>query len=236
MSNLSDIGFPVKSDEQVNEILMGVLPSLTQILAPPLGGYYLFDDQSGARLYLQANMAQDLVGFNPSFRGETLIDAYGIRFFGRDTSELDGGALAVVKVVETGKEISVVFDLPNFAAIDRDKDSYKVNLNAFATNDLQCVEDSAIDKITDMNFEAISLFGVDGLKLDAPQAHARISGIVSSAELRKNNKSGENFYHAIIETSIGEIDVVSDPKFLNETPAKGEIIRGSFWISGRIEI
>ena len=70
MSNLSDIGFPVQSEQDVNVLITETIKYVESIRCPQ--GFYLrFSDSSGAEIYLQGNPEQELIGFNPHFDGKS---------------------------------------------------------------------------------------------------------------------------------------------------------------------
>ncbi|MFV0388289.1 MAG: hypothetical protein ACK5NT_06010 [Pyrinomonadaceae bacterium] len=228
MSNLSDIGFPIAREEDVNQVIMDVMGNLKQFPAPPYGYYYLFEDESGAQLYLQTNGAQDLIGFNPSFRGDTEFLISNAKLFERESSVLDGAVRAKIRSADDQSEI--VFDVPNYRTVS-DKFAIEcVNLTAFASNDLEYKVKHELPAGSMTIFEAIGSLGDDGF----PPSHANISGEISNVELRKNTLRNENFYSLRIRTSGGEIDVVADPKLFKIVPEAGGTVSGSFWLSGKI--
>ncbi len=233
MSNLSDIGFPVASDEEVNQVLMDVLPHLVQHSCPPYGFYYQFSDESGAELFLQANPAQDLVGFNPAFAAEDHVSLTIHRKIERDTSELDGGFLA-----EAACGTVFVFDSPDFRLrADKAVDSASTAvLTAFASNDLSSSpadKGLAVGSLKPLRDTRETLFAgsEDGVP---PQAHVSIEAPLISADLRTNGLTGNKFFVMKAKTDIGEVSVVADPLLLKEAPEPGSVINGSFWLSGKL--
>jgi len=233
MSNLSDIGFPVASDEEVNQVLMDVLPHLVQHSCPPHGFYYQFSDGSGAELYLQANPAQDLVGFNPAFAAEEPVNLTIHRKIERDTSELDGGFVA-----EGAGGTVFVFDSPDFRlrADQAVENTTAAVLTAFASNDLATapagtqIQAGSLRPLRDTR-ETLFAESGDGVP---PQAHVFIEAPVISAELRTNGLTGETFYAMKARTNIGDVSIVADPALLVKTPEPGTVIKGSFWLSGKV--
>ncbi|REJ79102.1 MAG: hypothetical protein DWQ47_06575 [Acidobacteria bacterium] len=234
MSNLSDIGFPVKSEEDVNQVLMDVLSGIDQVACPPFGFYYRFEDPSGAQIFLQANPAQELTGFNPGFRSEGLLSLELVRRIERDTSELDGAYVA------KGADGSIfVFDLPDFKRVDTGQmpTTVSAELTAFATNDL------AIGPVADSNGNANSIKALKDSDRDLlagnpgappPQAHVSIRASIDSAEKRLNTKSKEEFWVFSAKTSAGMVSIVADPVLVADEPAAGDVVEGSFWLSGKI--
>ncbi len=251
MSNLSDIGFPVKSEQDVNQVIMDILKHLETIPCPPHGYYFKFEDKSGAEIYLQTNTAQEIMGFNPAFSGKSKRKVGLTKKIERDTSLLDGAFHAWTNPTtedfeETG-EYPFVFDVPDF----RTKDNTElpkiadIQLTAFASNDFKLFsseEDFSGSqdepKFASKSFIPSGLFSFDengeSTEINPPQAHGILSGIIKEFELRKNEFTKEDFYWFWIETFGGDVDVVADVNLIKEEPKIGGIIRGSFWLSGKI--
>ncbi|HUF03627.1 MAG TPA: hypothetical protein VMM38_05560 [Aridibacter sp.] len=236
MSNLSDIGFPVNTEEDVNQLLMDVLSGIQQVACPPFGFYYRFEDESGAQIFLQANPEQDLMGFNPGFRGLGTASLELIRTVERDTSELDGAYVA--KGTEGGP--AFVFDLPDFRRVKPGPlpVSVKVELTAFATNDLQLLEPDAVKpaepSLAPLRDSEEALLGGDP-SAPPPQAHVRIEAVIATAEKRENAKSKAEFWALSAATAAGEISIVADPVLLVRDASAGDVVKGSFWLTGKIE-
>lgn len=234
MSNLSDIGFPVKSEEDVNQILMDVLSDIEQMACQPFGFYYRFRDPSGAQLFLQSNPEQELVGFNPAFDGSVSQTLSLIRMLERDTSELDGGYVA--RSVSGGA--AFVFDVPDFRRVSPGEMPFEaeVELTAFASNDLSVVSGSGLPEgefVRPLRDTEDALFE-DDAENPPPQAHVSIAGTINTAEKRANAQSGSEFW--VLSVDAGEIalSIVADPAHLTEKPETGDSISGSFWLSGKL--
>lgn len=252
MSNLSDIGFPVRSEQDVNEVIMSVLNHLETIPCSPRGFYFKFADKSGAEIYLQSNSAQELLGFNPAFSGKSSRKVGLTKIIERDTSELDGAFQAWAN--PTGEDFAnsgdypFVFDVPDFRIhenIELPKLA-EIQLTAFASNDFQMFQNAedfdlsqnGEPKVAKQSFIPSGLFAFDengeSVELDPPQAHGILTGEIKEFELKTNEFTGEKFYWFLIATFGGEVDVVADVGLIKEKPNVGGIIRGSFWLSGKI--
>ena len=117
MSNLSDIGFPVQSEQDVNVLITETIKYVESIRCPR--GFYLrFSDASGAEIYLQGNIEQELIGFNPHFDGKSRRKVGLIKAVERDSSELDGGFQAWANPSAESGEYQFVFDVPDFRLND----------------------------------------------------------------------------------------------------------------------
>ncbi len=145
MSNLSDIGFPVQNEQDVNVLITETIKYVESIRCPR--GFYLrFSDTSGAEIYLQGNIEQELIGFNPHFDGKSRRKVGLTKAIERDSSELDGGFHAWAepdedKIVDSG-EYPFVFDVPDFRMIGEISfpQIQEIQLTAFASNDFKIYE------------------------------------------------------------------------------------------------
>lgn len=252
MSNLSDIGFPVRGEQDVNRVIMDILPHLTQIPCPPHGYYFRFGDPSGAEIYLQTNPAQEIIGFNPAFAGESRMPAGLTKRIERDTSPLDGAFHAWAdpsgEDFETTGAFPFVFDVPDFRALEGLELPHgtQVQLSAFASNDLRVYADAdefaaaqnGDQDAATRSFIPSGLFSFGGngepVPNEQPQAHCVLTGEIGETELRTNVFTEEKFYRLQVATRAGEVDVVADPLLFETEPAPGAIVRGSFWLSGRL--
>lgn len=251
MSNLSDIGFPTNSDQEINEMIFHVLE-----LAVPIRcerGFYLkFADASGAEIWLQGNLQQELISFNPYFAGKSRRKVGLTETIERDSSELDGGFYAWANPSdengENGGDYPFVFDAPDFRLIEETDFPRiaEVQLTAFASNDFKIFADAnAFDenqngetKSAAKSFVSSGLFALDTADESPDLSVVRPIGIfageVKEFDLKTNELSGEKFYWFLVETLGGEVDVVCDPKWITIEPSIGNIIHGQFWLSGRL--
>jgi hypothetical protein len=252
MSNLSDIGFPVRSEHDVNDVIMSILKHLETIVCPPRGFYFKFKDKSGAEIYLQTNSAQEIIGFNPSFSGKSKRRVGLTEIIERDTSDLDGAFHAWANPkeedFENSGEYPLVFDVPDFRVYENIElpKLAEIQLNAFASNDFQIfanAEDFDSSQTEETKF-ASNFFIPGGLfsvneneetdDIIPPQAHAMFAGEIKEFELKTNEFTGEAFYWFWVETFGGQIDVVADIALVKEKPQIKGIVRGSFWLSGKL--
>lgn len=253
MSNLSDIGFPVATGEDVNNVIMSVIPHAEEIRCPA-GIYLKFSDPSGAEIYLQGNFNNELMGFNPHFQGKSSRKVGLVKAVERDSSELDGGFHVWADPTgdpETTGEYPFVFDVPDFRVhADLSLPSTRqIQLTAFASNDFQIFADEqefdekqdAEPKYAAKFFVPIGLFNFDEAQDETneeepqpPQPFGNFAGEIKDFELKTNGLSGEKFYWFLVETLGGEVDVVADPKLVPTEPRVGGIVRGQFWLSGKI--
>ncbi len=251
MSNLSDIGFPVRSEQDVNSLIETMTEQELVPIKCPRGFYLKFADESGAEIYLQGNLEQELVGFNPHFAGRSRRKVGLTQIIERDSSELDGGfhawANPTGKDVEISGEYPFVFDVPDFRTIENLElpEIKEIQLTAFASNDFKVFEteeDYFASQQDEMKMAAKS-FIPSGLftfneddegDLSIVRPIAIFAGEIKEFQLKTNQLTQENFYHFLVETLGGEVDVVADANLLSDEPKIGGIVSGQFWLSGRI--
>ncbi|MCA1622283.1 MAG: hypothetical protein LC778_00500 [Acidobacteria bacterium] len=250
MSNLSDIGFPVQSDEDVNVLITETINRVEAIKCPQ--GFYLrFADASGAEIYLQGNNKQELIGFNPHFDGKSRRTVGLTRAIERDSSELDGGFYAWANPTDEDFEVSgeypFVFDVPDFRMIEKIEfpQIREIQLTAFASNDFKIFADEkeydssqeSELKYASKSFVPIGLFNFDeenSENVQPPRPIGMFAGEIKEFELKTNELSNEKFYWFLVETLGGETDVVADAKLVPTEPKIGGIVSGQFWLSGRV--
>jgi hypothetical protein len=241
MSNLSDIGFPVASSEDVNGLIEIWLQNVVEI--PCRKGMYLkFADNSGAEIYLQKNFDDELTGFNPYFNGKSRRKVFITNLIERDTSELDGGfhAWANAEKANDG-DYPFVFDVPTIFSHNIELPiACEIQLNAFASIGLSIFEseESFYNSQTDEPKFSSKSFIPSGLFRQSedvpPQAFGQFAGTIKEFELRVNQTTNAKFYWFLVETLGGEIDVVADEKLIVEIPKIGGILQGYFWLTGKI--
>ncbi len=248
MSNLSDIGFPVQSEQDVNVLITETIKYVESVRCPQ--GFYLrFSDASGAEIYLQGNPDQELVGFNPHFDGISCRTVGLVRQIERESSELDGGFYAWADPRDADFEHSgaypFVFDVPDFRTVGEIEfpSVCEIQLTAFASNDFRIFADEkdfrADENWNDLaarSFVPSGLFlpGEDQTEIEPPRPVGMFAGEIKDFELKTNELSNENFYWFLVETLGGEIDVVADAKLVPAKPKLGGIVSGQFWLSGKI--
>ncbi len=247
MSNLSDIGFPVQNEQDVNVLITETIKYVESIRCPQ--GFYLrFADASGAEIYLQGNPEQELIGFNPHYDGKSRKKVSLTKAIERDSSELDGGFQAWADPTDDAKsgECEFVFDVPDFRTIGEIEfpKICEIQLTAFASNDFK-VFSNEVDFYYVQDAEtqmSASSFFASGMFLtrdntdviESPRPIGILSGEIKEFELKTNELSSKNFYWFLVETLGGDIDVVADVKLVPNQPNIGGIVSGQFWLSGKL--
>lgn len=251
MSNLSDIGFPTRSEQDINDMISHVLEH-TETIRCPRGFYLKFSDASDAEIWLQGNFEQELLGFNPHFAGKSRRKVSLTQAIDRESSELDGGFHAWANpsdaAVEASGDYAFVFDVPDFRIneISQFPHVCEIQLTAFASNDFKIFADeksynenqTSELKHSSNSFVSVGLLAFDAddeaIDLNAVRPISMFAGEIKEFELKTNQLSGNEFYWFLVDTFGGEIDIVADVKLITIEPQTGGIVSGHFWLSGKI--
>jgi hypothetical protein len=81
------------------------------------------------------------------------------------------------------------------------------------------------------SFIPSGLFGQEG----EPRALGMFTGRVLEAAWKTNPLQGRSYWWALVQTLGGQFDVVADPELIANPLEKGNIVQGSFWLSGLIQ-
>ena len=248
MSNLSNIGFTVETEEEFEALAEKAYAKGKAVKAHG-GTYIVYSDPSGAELWFQLNDKNEFIGFNPHFRGKSRRSVYITAPIERPHSALDAAFYAWANPAdkddpESG-EFPFVFDLPDgkrrylqdylrfselqLAAFAQEIDYYESE-EAYHNN-----QDSE-PKWAVQSFVPTGLFGggeEDGEPAPAP-AYGMFAGIVREVEKRTNKLTGDAFYWLLVDTLGGEVDVVADLRYFEVEPIAGGVVFGYFWLSGQV--
>ena len=241
VNHFSTVGIPVSSEADFMKYANLVFESGKKVKAPG-GTYLLLKMGNGIELWGQLNTQGEMIGLNPHYEG-TAVSTIRLLERVEDPTDtvLDG---RVHSEAEPGKDgtfaYPFVFDMPNIAA---QKIKYpvirEVQLAAFAhelsvyANEEEYNNGQETEaKFASEFFIPSGLFGGDGE--GGPSSMGLFGGRVLAAEKLRNPYSDAYFYYAKVKTLGGEFDVVADPELVTEEIREGNIISGSFWLTGKL--
>jgi len=248
MSNFSNIGFNVTTQEEFQQLLENAYKTSKQIKITE-GAYSVFTDSSGAELFMQFNKKNELLGANPHFKGKSKRIVCLTNTVERPESELDGAFHCWAEPTEVNNPDSgaypFVFDLPDFKTIDLIDfpKNFDIQLTAFPQE--LSIYDSEKEYDESQTSEpkwAIQSFVPSGLfsfgegekDPNPPQATGMFTGVIKHFERKRNELTNEEFYWLLVDTLGGEVDVVADIRFFEKEPLINGIVQGQFWLSGQI--
>lgn len=248
MSNFSDIGFDIQSEEDFYSLVERAYEKSIPVKTTK-GTYFQFSDNSGAELWIQMNKKNELIGANPHFKGKSKRKVSVTATIERPESVLDGAFHSWADPMENDNPESgaypFVFDVPNhkkYVGIVMPQ-TVEIQLSAFAQEFDYYESEEAFSngqdgepKWASQSFVPSGLFNPgEGNNPNPPEALGLFAGIVKQTEKRKNEFTGQEFYWLLVDTLGGEIDVLADLRFFdNARPKVGGVIHGQFWLSGSL--
>lgn len=248
MSNFSNIGFNVTTQEEFQQLLEKAYRTSNQIKIDE-GAYSVFKDNSGAELHMQFNKKNELLGANPHFKGISKRTVCLTNAVEKPESELDGAFHCWADPSEENNPDSgaypFVFDLPDFKTIGQIEfpKNFDIQLTAFAQelsiydSEKQYDESQTSEpKWATQSFVPSGLFsfGEGDSDPNPPQATGIFTGIIKQFEKKRNELTSEEFYWLLVDTLGGEVDVVADIRYFEKEPVVNGILQGQFWLSGQL--
>ncbi|MBC9911581.1 hypothetical protein [Chitinophaga varians] len=247
MSNFSDIGFDINTEEEFQDLLEKTYHEST-IIKVNDGAYAVYADESGAELWIQLNDQQECIGANPHYKGKSRRKVCLTAVVSRPENPLDGGFHAWAEPAESQNPQSglypFVFDVPDFKTLDSFSfpADAEIQLTAFAQDVQRYDNEAAFEaaqtaepKFAVQSFIPSGLFSSDEEgKPSAPEAFGFFTGVIKQVEGRQNKLTGQIFYVLLVDTLGGEIDVVADAGFFEKAPVVNEIIQVECWLSGQL--
>jgi hypothetical protein len=237
-SHFSSIGFAIESERDLEEIAPQMLDA-GEIISIKNGQYIRWTGGAGEEMWWQ--LQEDAVlGVNPHFAGKSSIRlTLQERLRREEDTDLDGAFQAWIP-----DTYPLVFDCPNARAYGDLElpGSVEAQITAFAHEITRHDSPEAYDgwqpsdgpKLASQSFIPTGLFGQDGGKAEVPGAYASFAGHVVEAASYKNALTGLPYTWALVETLGARFDVVADPVLLDALPVPGNVLVGSFWLSGRL--
>lgn len=247
-THFSNIGFGPTNKDLASAVSTGVQKG--QAFETPRGALIFWTPGEGIEIWSQINELDGrnvLMDCNPHYSGSArmrvgLLDVitYGAR-------PSDGSIyvnIALCKNDPSEGDGSLLLDVPDFDLV-RDNltmpSIVDVQIAAFANVFTHYASEEEFMSIqTPMaEFEGEPIYL--GAELIIPNkvdgnisSSVRMTAHIRSVEEVVNPHTGYKFYHLLVTTLGGEMDVVADPAIVGSRPQINGVIRGDFWLSGRL--
>lgn len=241
VNHFSTVGIPVSSEADFMKYANLVFESGEKVKAHG-GTYLLLKMGKGVELWGQLNRQGEMIGLNPHYEGTAVSTVRLIEKVEDPTDTvLDGRVHSEAEPDEEGAfAYPFVFDMPNIAA---QKMKYPVirevqlaafahELSVYADEEEYMTGQETEPKFASEFFIPSGLFGGD--EEGGPSSMGLFGGRVLAAEKIRNPYSNAYFYYAKVKSLGGEFDVVADPELVAEEIREGNIISGSFWLTGKL--
>ncbi|MDR1835267.1 MAG: DUF3881 family protein [Fusobacteriaceae bacterium] len=237
MGRFADVGFGAATLEEFKKLVTTAYRSAKKYPAEG-GSYAVYSDPSGAQLWIQFNMRNEVTGASPYFKGRSRRAVCLTNTVPRHMSEMDGAFHCWAAPSSEKNPFSglypFVFDVPDYRIMasfkfPRDCD---IQLNGFAEK-ISCQAGEASPRGGSFS-PSVRATGGGIDEGGEPQAYGIFSGGILQWERRTNQLTGQEFYWLFVETLGGAMDILVERKKLPEDPVAGGAFSGEFWLTGRI--
>lgn len=248
--HFSPIGFPIASEDDLKEIIQQAMGAATEVIPVKGGSYIRWSSGCGAELWLQGDRKDRLIGMSPHFAGASQIQiGLATRAKRSYDNDLEGAFKAWTEPSSADPAngaYPLVFDAPDFAVYSEIKlpslataqiAAFAEEIAVFESAEAYLASQSGEYKLAAQSFVPTGLFpGKEEEEEDEPPSDARamFAGRVVQAEERVNDLSGEPFVWALVETLGVSYDILIAHAMLDDLPLEGNVVHGSFWLSGRL--
>lgn len=249
-SHMTALGFPVSTERDFRHYTYQA-SEFGRTIEAFSGSYTLWAPSHGIELWVQTNLHKRIIGMNPHFSGPARMRTLlARRIMRRDHSILDGtfyGWINPSHDIPLSRAYPFVFDAPDY-------DLYNelelpqvtiVQLAAFAHVLQSYDNEEAFNQAQEEDAGyAPESFIPSGLFSSGPQRGSKvsnqplavISGRVLDSKKIINPVTDQQFYWAHVHIPGGEVDVVADPQVVQGRIGVNSIVKGTFWLSGRLHL
>ncbi|MHB1417819.1 MAG: hypothetical protein ACYC1C_21425 [Chloroflexota bacterium] len=243
-SHMSNVGFPVEDEEDFAHYARYAARHGQSIPAGN-GTYVKWEAGEGVQLWAQLDADGAIIGLVPHFAGKSSMRVGLVARLNRpNESKLDGSFYGWANPAADPQsgDYPFVFDTPDFAthASLALPSVHNVQLAAFAeeieayANDEEFASAQEEPPVAPESVIPSGSFTEGEEVGQVPEAYARLSGHVLETATLTNPATDTTFLWARVRTLGGEVDIVADPELLDVPVVPGDVVSGSFWLSGRI--
>jgi len=246
MDHFSPIGFLIESEDDLMKLIEQI-EEAEEIVPVKKGTYVRWSSGCGAELWLQGDRKNRLIGGSPHFSGTSQVQVgLTTRLKRPYDNALEGAfkAWAEPQPEDPTKGVyPFVFDAPDFAVYSDVKlpsvataqvSAFAEEIAIYESPEAFLASQTGEPRLASQSFIPLGLFPGTGQGAKSADARALFAGHVLKAEERVNDLSGETFIWALVATLGGTYDVVVASSMMEDFPVEGNVIRGSFWLSGRL--
>jgi hypothetical protein len=245
-NHFTALGFTVETEGDFEELVTRASREGDPIAAP--SGYYLqYRVGDHIELWAQATPIGDLLDCVPYYQGESRLRIGVADLIRRSDRPLDGSVYGWVNPSgprADGGDYPVVIKIPDFeifrarvspqTAVTMQVTAFTNEIEIFDNDDTFAAAQPERGRMAAESFVPAGLFADGDGGANTPEAHAIFSGHVRTADLKANPQTGRNYYYLTVSTFGGIYDVVADPELVPRPPEVGNVVRGSFWLTGRL--
>ncbi|MBK6896315.1 MAG: hypothetical protein IPH06_06970 [Alphaproteobacteria bacterium] len=247
-NHFSAIGFKIKSEEEFNTLIGGLLKGDLDQCVTPQGIYLRWrqDENFGPEVWFQV-VNDNVVSVDPFFRGKsetvvgitdkvkvpgaTPLDALLHAWAEPESAEkIDSGAYPFafdMIALQAYENIAIPgLETLSLCAMAQEVDLYD------SEEAYNAAQDPETPSLASESFIPTGLFSAEGGQTNQPRPEAVFAGKILETKKMKNAHTGSEFHWVLVKTLGATLDVVIDPVYVKQPIKVGGIIAGSFYLCG----
>lgn len=243
-NHFSAIGFTINDVTDINTLVGHMSSSVGEEMACPQGMYLLWRQDPGIELWANRNNALERYGVNPHFSGVGRVKVAVTTIVHRvEDYPLESTLIGRMNSDDPNSEETppVVIDMPDYdlkgdaaspgAVVMLQVAAFAHELACYPTEQIYLDSQEEEPRFSPEFYIPTSMFTTEP---GVPRAFSMLAGHVRESRLIVNPHTGQKFHHLVITSLLGTLDVVADPAIVDGQPVVGGVVRGSFWLSGRL--
>lgn len=247
MEIFEQIGFATEAKDAFYR-MVGDVAQRGVLMNNKQGAYVLYQDKSGAQLYVIINSDKQIIGVKPQFRGKSRRRAFLTKSFPHSAQPLEGSYYAWANPKEVNKPESgdypFIFEVPDFIqnrTIDLPR-LWEIQLTALVNGAFFLFDNPEEFKLSQQTSLALSfksfiptgVFQAANPKENQTHATALFSGTIEQVERKFNTYTESYFYWFLVDTLGGMIDVVASEDEVPAPPVQGGVLQTEAWLTGQL--
>lgn len=241
-SHYSDIGFIFNSADNLKKFLMDIFDKGIPIRSKHgRYQYVVVDDKIEFWIHLDKRNA--VLGLDFHFASNNTIPIRFDHWIAPDSNDDRLSGSIYVWYQRNGDLFPFVIDVPN-------ADLYrKIRKNEILIIQVACFAEELFLYDSDEEYDASQggepkfhseffipsgTFSLSDTEDKEPSANAIFSGHIKAFEKRKNSIHGLEYYYFTTECQGALFDIAADSEMIHKEPVVGGVLKGSFWMSGKI--
>ena len=232
------LGFPVQDVDTFSLVATYALQEGHEI---PFGSGVLtcWEIGDGLELWVESDQQGNLMALRPCFLGQSELEIELKERFSPEISSyygLVGEKDVIFEVADYARQESL--NLPSLEKIRLSAFSHGLKVfksqEEYRATPLRKPPQAVDTSPEGYYFVCPELFEGEERFLAEPSSVCCFSGSVLDSELRVNAAFSNNYHWILVETLLGQLDVLAEASAFPEPLEEGQYIDGVFWLSGRV--
>ncbi len=239
-NHYSDIGFEIKSSDDLNRIIGQLMP-IGKVIRKGFCKYWLITVDTHIEFWQHMKSKNTFDSFEMHYNSQNLIPVRFDHWVNRSADKSNGSAYVWYHF--DGDLFPFVVDIPDAGFYKKVKENQILNLQVscfaeklelFKTDTDYEASQTNESKFATEFFIPTGTFSPDDNEKE-PTAYSWFAGHILSFEKRTNSVCKKEYYHFGVTCQEALFDIVADSELVTEVPVIGGILKTSCWMSGKVK-